>query len=46
MIIIGIILGAFGIGFFCWLVFALAVYALRPSKEAEIVALPQGWGGC
>jgi hypothetical protein len=26
MIVIGIILGAFGIGFFCWLLFALAVY--------------------
>jgi hypothetical protein len=28
MIIIGIILSAFGIGFFCWLLFTLAVYAL------------------
>jgi hypothetical protein len=28
MIIISIILGAFGIGFLCWALFALAVYAL------------------
>ena len=28
MIIIGIILSAVGIGFFCWLLFTLAVYAL------------------
>lgn len=28
MVVIGIILGAFGIGFFCWLLFTLAVYAL------------------
>jgi len=28
MIVIGIILGAVGIGFFCWLLFTLAVYAL------------------
>ncbi len=28
MIIIGLILGAFGIGFLCWLLFTLAVYAL------------------
>ncbi len=28
MIIIGLILGALGIGFFCWLLFTLAVYAL------------------
>lgn len=28
MIIIGIILSVFGIGFFCWLLFTLAVYAL------------------
>jgi hypothetical protein len=28
MIIIGIVLSVFGIGFFCWLLFTLAVYAL------------------
>jgi hypothetical protein len=28
MIIIGIILSVFGVGFFCWLLFTLAVYAL------------------
>lgn len=28
MIIIGLILGAFGIGFLCWALFTLAVYAL------------------
>src|SRR5260370_33954559 len=28
MIIIGLILGALDIGFFCWLLFTLAVYAL------------------
>ena len=28
MLIVGIILSVFGIGFFCWLLFTLAVYAL------------------
>jgi hypothetical protein len=28
MLVIGIILSVFGIGLFCWLIFALAVYAL------------------
>jgi len=28
MIIIGLVLSALGVGFFCWLLFALAVYAL------------------
>ena len=28
MVIIGIILSVFGLGFFCWLLFTLAVYAL------------------
>jgi len=28
MIIIGLVLSVFGIGFFCWLLFTLAVYAL------------------
>jgi hypothetical protein len=28
MIIVGIILSVFGIGFFCWLLFTLAIYAL------------------
>ena len=28
MLVIGVILSMFGIGLFCWLIFALAVYAL------------------
>ena len=28
MIVIGLIISAFGIGFLCWLMFTLAVYAL------------------
>ncbi|OJW21350.1 MAG: hypothetical protein BGO51_04455 [Rhodospirillales bacterium 69-11] len=28
MLVIGLILGVFGIGLFCWLIFTLAVYAL------------------
>jgi hypothetical protein len=28
MIVIGLILGVFGIGFFCWLLFTLTIYAL------------------
>ena len=28
MIVIGLILGVFGIGFFCWVLFTLAIYAL------------------
>jgi hypothetical protein len=28
MIVLGLILGVFGIGFFCWLLFTLAIYAL------------------
>ena len=46
MIIIGIILGFVGLGYLCWLLFALAVYALpffalcgRPHN-ANYVALP------
>jgi hypothetical protein len=38
MIMIGLILGALGIGFFCWLLFTLAVYALpfpRASRQAS-----------
>ena len=28
MVIIGLVLSIFGLGFFCWLLFTLAVYAL------------------
>jgi hypothetical protein len=49
MIIIGLILGALGIGFFCWLLFTLAVYALpffalcgRPHN-ADYVACRDMW---
>jgi hypothetical protein len=38
MIIIGIVLSVFGIGFFCWLLFTLAVYAL-PFFAAMTVGL-------
>jgi hypothetical protein len=27
MLVTGLILSAFGIGFFCWLIFTLAIYA-------------------
>ena len=46
MIIIGLILGAFGIGFLCWLRFTLAVYAL-PSfagVTAGLAAFHSGAG--
>ena len=46
MIIIGIILGAFGIGLFCWLLFTLAVYALpfSASLTAGLAAFHSGAG--
>jgi hypothetical protein len=46
MIVIGIIFGAFGIGFFCWLLFTLAVYALPffASVAAGLAAFHSGAG--
>lgn len=46
MIVIGIILSVFGIGFFCWLLFALAVYALPffAAMTAGIAAFHGGVG--
>jgi len=46
MIVIGIILGAVGIGFFCWLLFTLAVYALpfSASLTAGLAAFHSGAG--
>lgn len=46
MIVIGILLGVFGIGFFCWLLFALAVYALPffASVTAGLAAFHSGAG--
>ena len=46
MIIIGVILGAFGIGLFCWLLFTLAVYALpfSASLTAGLAAFHSGAG--
>lgn len=46
MIVIGIILSVFGIGFFCWLLFALAVYALPffAAMTAGIAAFHGGAG--
>ena len=46
MIVIGIILGAVGIGFFCWLLFTLAVYALPffASVAAGLAAFHGGAG--
>ena len=46
MIIIGLILGAFGIVFFCWLLFALAVYALPffAGVTAGLAAFHSGAG--
>ena len=38
MIVIGILLGVVGIGFLCWLLFSLAVYAL-PFFAAVSVGL-------
>ena len=46
MIIIGIILSVFGIGFFCWLLFTLAVYALPffAGLSAGLAAFHSGSG--
>src|SRR5712691_1995117 len=46
MIIIGIIFGVFGIGFFCWLLFMLAVYALPffASVTVGLAAFHSGAG--
>jgi hypothetical protein len=51
MIIIGIVLSVFGLGFVCWLLFTLAVYALpffavcgRPHT-ANYVAFRDMWRG-
>ena len=46
MIIIGIILSVFGIGFFCWLLFTLAVYALPffAGLSAGLAAFHSGAG--
>src|SRR5271154_2706312 len=47
MIIIGIVLSVFGIGFFCWLLFTLAVYALPffAGLTAGLAPLHRGSGG-
>jgi hypothetical protein len=46
MVIVGLILGAFGIGFLCWALFALAVYALPffAGVTAGIAAFHGGAG--
>jgi hypothetical protein len=46
MLIIGIILSVFGIGFFCWLLFTLAVYALPffAGLSAGLAAFHSGSG--
>jgi hypothetical protein len=46
MVIIGLILGAFGIGFLCWALFALAVYALPcfAGVTAGLAAFHSGAG--
>jgi hypothetical protein len=46
MIIIGLILGALGIGFFCWLLFTLAVCALPffATVTAGLAAFHSGAG--
>ncbi len=46
MLILGIILSAFGIAFFCWLLFRLAVYALPffVAMTAGFAALHSGAG--
>ncbi len=46
MIILGIILSVFAIGFFCWLLFTLAVYALPfyAGMTAAFVAYHHGYG--
>ena len=46
MIIIGLVLSVFGIGFFCWLLFTLAVYALPffAGLTAGLAAFHSGAG--
>src|SRR5580658_4777974 len=46
MIIVGIILSVFGIGFFCWLLFTLAVHALPffAGLSAGLAAFHSGAG--
>ena len=46
MLIVGIVLSAFGIGFFCWLLFTLAVYALPffAGMTAGLAAFHSGSG--
>ena len=46
MIIIGIVLSVVGIGFFCWLLFTLAVYALPffAGMTAGLAAFHSGSG--
>jgi hypothetical protein len=46
MIVIGLILGIFGIGFFCWLLFTLAIYALPffAGLTAGLAAFHSGAG--
>jgi hypothetical protein len=46
MLVIGIVLSAFGIGFFCWLLFTLAVYALPffAGMTAGLAAFHSGSG--
>jgi hypothetical protein len=46
MIVIGLILGAFAIGFFCWLLFTLAIYALPffAGLSAGLAAFHAGAG--
>jgi hypothetical protein len=46
MVIVGIILSVFGVGFFCWLLFTLAVYALPfyAGLSAGLAAFHSGAG--
>ena len=46
MLIVSIVLSAFGIGFFCWLLFTLAVYALPfyAGTNAGLAAFHSGAG--
>lgn len=46
MLVIGIVLSIFGLGFFCWLLFALAIHALPflAGLTAGLAALQSGAG--
>ena len=46
MLIPGIVLSVVGVGFFCWLLFTLAVYALPffTGLTAALAAFHVGWG--